>query len=330
MGFYDKKRVLVTGGTGLIGRPLVEGLLEKGANVRIASLDPASRAHQDVEFHQVDLTERQNCRDVCKGMNYVFNLVGVKSTPKMSLEKPASYLVPTLLFNTNMMEAAREEGVENYMFTSTIGVYAPAPVFYEDDVWKTFPSEKDRFPGWAKRIGELQAEAYRIQYGWEGISIVRPANVYGPHDNFCSENSMVVPSLIKRAVDGENPMVVWGDGSAVRDFIHARDVADGMMRVMESGYTEPVNIGSGNGYSISALVDAILPNLKKRPQVEWDTTKPTGDKMRVMDNSRMRSLGWEPRISLEEGVREVMGWYSRNRGDAGKRYDVFDEDGEDG
>ena len=162
-------------------------------------------------------------------MDIVFNLAGVKGSPAMANERPASFLVPTITFSYNMMEAARREGVERYLYTSSIGVYAPAEYFREDDVWKTFPSPHDRFAGWAKRMGELQAEAYKIEYGWDKISIVRPANVYGPYDNFDPANAMVIPSLIYRALDGEAPLTVWGDGTPIRDFIHARDVARGMM-----------------------------------------------------------------------------------------------------
>ncbi|MDD9950716.1 MAG: NAD-dependent epimerase/dehydratase family protein, partial [Zetaproteobacteria bacterium] len=176
---YAQKKVLVTGGTGLIGRPLVEELLKLGATVKIASLDDPSRAPEGAEFVRANLMHFDNCIKVCKGMDYVFNLVGIKGSPAMTRKKPASFFIPTITFNTNMMEAARVCDVERYLFTSSIGVYSPAETFYEDEVWKTFPSENDRFAGWAKRMGELQAQAYQIEHDWQGISIVRPANVYG-------------------------------------------------------------------------------------------------------------------------------------------------------
>ena len=181
---YKGKRILVTGGTGLIGVPLVKMLVEEGAEVRVASLDDPSRAHPDAEFMHINLMNFDNCLKACNGMDYVLQLAGVKGSPAMTSKKPASFFVPTITFNTNMMETARQCGVKRYLFTSSIGVYSPAEVFYEDDVWKTFPSEKDRFAGWAKRIGELQAEAYVTEYGWDNIAIVRPANVYGPYDIF--------------------------------------------------------------------------------------------------------------------------------------------------
>lgn len=320
---FKGKNILVTGGTGLIGRPLVEMLIERGVNVRAASLDDPSRAHPRSEFHRVDLTDFANCMKVCKDMDYVFHLAGVKGSPGIIVKKAASVLVSFLRFNTNMMEAARQCGVERYLFTSTIGVYSPAEIFYEDDVWKTFPSKNDWYAGWAKRIGELQAEAYNVEYGWDKISIVRPANVYGPYDNFDPANAMAIPSIIKRALDGEDPLTVWGDGSAVRDFIHARDVAAGMVIAMEKGLGQVINLGSGSGTSIREIVNIIIDNMEIKPEVVWDASKPSGDKKRVMDISRAKALGFRPAIGLKEGIKEVMGWYSQNKHEAGKRYDVF-------
>ncbi len=324
MGFYTNKKVLVTGGTGLIGTPLVEMLVKEEAKVRIASLDDSSRAHPKAEFVRTDLTNFDNCLDVCGGMDYVFHLAGIKGSPKMTSERPASIFDALILFNTNTLRAAKKANVKSYLYTSTIGVYAPAEVFHEDDVWSTFPSKNDWSGGWSKRMGELQVEAYRKEFHWDNLSIVRPANVYGRYDNFDPANSMVVPSLIKRAVDGENPLVVWGDGSPVRDFIHAEDVARGMMFVMEQAYPHPVNLGSGKGYSIKELVDVIVKNLDRPVEVAWDISKPSGDKKRLMDISRARELGWKPCVSLEDGVADVVRWYKENKGDVNQDYRCFD------
>lgn len=322
--FKDKK-VLVTGGTGLIGRPLVEMLIQRGAKVFIASLDDPSRAHPQAEFSRVDLRHLNNCLEVCNGMDYVFNLVGIKGSPAMAAKKPASFFFPTISFSANMLEAARQCRVKKYLFTSSVGVYAPAEVFYEDNVWKTFPSPNDRFAGWAKRMGELQVEAYRIEYGWNDVNIVRPANVYGAFDNFDPDNAMVIPSLIQRAVGGENPLTVWGDGSSVRDFIHARDVAAGMILVMEKNPGVPVNLGSGVGVTIREIVEVITSNLETKPKVVWDTSKPAGDRKRLMDVSRAAALGFEPKISIEDGIKETMSWYRQNKETADQRYNVFTE-----
>ena len=324
MNTFKDKKVLVAGGTGLIGIPLVELLVEQGAQVTIASLDHASRAHPEAEFISIDLKTIENCLSVCDGMDFVFNLLGVKGSPAATAAKPASFFVPTILMATNLMEAARLKEVDGFLSCSSICVYTPEKVLYEDNVWKGFPSENDKFAGWAKRMGELQAEAYKIQYGWDRIAVVRPANTYGPYDNFSGENAMVVPSLIRRAVDGENPLRIWGDGSAIRDFIHARDVARGMILAAEKMIGKPINLGSGTRVSIKELVDLIVSNLDVKPQIIWDTTKPTGDQCRVMDISRARSIGFEPKISLKEGIREVMQWYQANKASVvTNRYDVL-------
>src|SRR5262249_46693450 len=153
----------------------------------------------------------------------------------------------------------------------------------------------DRFAGWAKRMGELQADAYRIQYGWDKISIVRPANVYGPYDNFDPANAMVVPSLIARAVGGERPLTVWGDGTPIRDFIHARDAARGMMIVVEQGFNRPVNLGSGDGVRIKDVAETVARLMDI--ELVWDTGKPAGDAKRVLSSKRARALGFRPEIS---------------------------------
>ena len=324
---YANKNVLVTGGTGLIGRPLVELLLQAGANVWIASLDDASRCPEGANFVRGNLMHWDFCQKIVKDMDYVFHLAGVKGSPAMTSKKPASFFVPLISLNTNMMEAARQAGVERYLYTSTIGVYSPAEVFYEDDVWNTFPSENDKFAGWAKRMGELQAEAYKIEYGWDNVAIVRPANVYGPYDNFDPNTAMVIPSLIRRALDGENPLAVWGDGSPIRDFIHARDVARGMLLALENITGQPINLGSGVGVTIREIVEIIVSNMEIKPEVVWDISKPSGDKKRVMDISRAKTIGFQPIISIEEGIKEVMDWYRENRDIVDKRYNVFTEKG---
>jgi len=323
MKFYSGKNVLVTGGTGMIGVPLVEMLIDAGAHVRIASLDDPSRAHLKAEFVRTDLRMLDNCMEVCNGMDLVFQLAGIKGSPKMMVERPASYFVPQMLFNFSMMEAASKSKVERYLYTSSIGVYAPAEVFLEDDVWKTFPSQNDRFGGWCKRMGEMQAEAYKIEKGWDKISIVRPANIYGPFDNFDSANAMVVPSLINRVISGENPLVVWGDGSNTRDILHARDCAEAMLLMMEKGVNEPVNLGCGSGVTVKEVAEIVVKTIDPSVKIIWDTTKPTGDKKRIMDISRACSHGWQPRISLEEGIKETVQWFTANRDKAEKRYNPF-------
>jgi GDP-L-fucose synthase len=319
---FKNKKVLVTGGTGMIGRPLVSLLVERGAKVYIVSLDEPHDLADSVEFVKADLTHFDNCLEACDGMDYVFNLVGVKGSPKMCKEQPADFMVPMIQFNTNMMEAARRKNVKWYLYTSSVGVYHPAEIFKEDDVWKTFPSDNDRFAGWAKRIGELQAQAYSIQYGWDCVSIVRPANVYGPYDNFDPENAMVIPSLVRKALEND-VLSVWGDGSPIRDFIHAKDVALGMLHMVENKITEPVNLGSGDGVAIKTIVDLIVKHCGKDIDLHWDTTKPTGDARRLFDMSRANSHGFYPSVTIEEGIIDTINWFKSNRDIVDRRHNAF-------
>ena len=324
MNIYKNKKVLVTGGTGLIGKALTNKLINMDAEVRVASLDHHSLAHPSCDFKHMDLTDISNCKKACENIDYVFNLVGIKGCPAMTMKKPVSFFDSTILFNTNMLKCSFDAGVKRYLYTSTIGVYAPAKVFHEDDIWNSFPSHNDWYSGWAKRMGELQVEAYGVEYGWKDIVIVRPANTYGVFDNMSKDNALVIPALVKRVVDGENPLVVWGDGSAVRDFVFADDVADGMLLAMEKGMGDNFNLGSGMGVSVKQIVDIILRNMDNPPDVIWDKSKPSGDKIRLMDISKAKEkLGYNPKVSIDEGIKRVMDWYNDSGDVEDRRYNVF-------
>ncbi len=321
---FEGQNVLVTGATGMIGRSLTKLLLERGAIVTSASLD--TNSIPNVYCHNIDLTVLKNCLHVCTGQDYIFHLAGIKGSPKMAAEKPASFLNPMLLFNTNMLEAARLCNVKWYLHTSSIGVYKPVEILREEDVWLTFPSEYDRFAGWAKRISELQVEAYNIEYGMNNISIVRPANVYGPHDSFNEKTSMVISAIIKRVITNkENPLRAWGTGEAIRDFIYVEDVAQGMIDCVEKKITEPINLGSGTQNTIKDVVELIVKHSGMDTKIEWDTSRPTGDLRRVMSIERMNKYGIKVETSLEEGIKRTIEWYINNQDELGHRYDPFTE-----
>ena len=321
--FYKGKKILVTGGTGLIGRPLVNKLLNLGAKVQVVSLDKKVDLPK-VQFIKKDLRDFNSCLDVTKNCDIVFHLAGVKGSPKMTRYQPASFFVPTITFNTNVMEASRRNKVKHFLYTSSIGVYSPAKNFYEDDVWKTFPSENDKFAGWAKRICELQAEAYEIQYGWNKISIVRPANVYGPYDNFDTNNAMVIPSLIRKAVENEK-LFVWGDGSPTRDFIFSEDVAKGMMLAVQKNINKPINLGSGKGYKIKEIAETIINILDKKKKIIWEKDKPMGDKKRIMSIERAKKIGFEVSVGIKEGLERTIKWYLKKENKNILRFNSFTE-----
>jgi GDP-L-fucose synthase len=319
--FKDQK-VLVTGGNGMIGRQLVKLLLERGAKVYVADLNKADLPEEVVHL-KIDLRQFNDCVSACEGMDYVFNLVGIKCSPKVTMEQPFDIMGPMMQFNTNMIEAAlTTPSVKWFLYTSTVGVYTPAEIFYEDDVWNGYPSRNDWYGGWAKRMGELQCEAYEKQHGEGKCSIVRPANVYGPFDNFDPKNSMVVPSLIRKAY--ENDIIeVWGDGSSIRDFIHAKDVALGMLFAVENKITKPLNLGSGTGVTIKQLADTVA-NYFNKP-IQWLTDKPAGDAKRIFSMERANEYGFYPSVSLEDGVKDAIEWFIANKDIVDKRFNILNK-----
>lgn len=321
---FKKSKILVTGGTGMIGRAIVKYLCDAGANVTSVSLDNLntdSRAHH----LNLDLTQFSNCLQLTDGIDYVFHVAGIKGSIEVTKSKPASFFVPLLMFNTNVLEACRINKVKKVVFTSSIGAYPSAEIFKEPEVFDPGiePPPMDQFPGWAKRMAEMQILAYKKQYGLDNFAIVRPCNVYGPGDNFDPENAMVVPSLMSRIANGENPLKVWGDGSAVRDFAYSEDVAIGVIQALISGTNgEFVNLGSGQGYKVQELVETLSEIVNF--EYDFDTSKPNGFPKRVMDITKARKLiGYNPKTSLKEGLRKTWDWFLSNRNEFLHRKNYF-------
>ncbi len=321
--FFQHKNVLVTGGTGLIGRQVVDILIKADAKVHIVSLDKNVINAQAVHTYG-DLCDFSFCKKITSNIDYVFHLAGIKGSVKVTREKPASFFVPLMMMNTNILEASRINDVQNLVYTSSVGAYASAEVFQEDKNLEGPPM--DAFPGWAKRMAEKQIEAYGIQYGMTNFSIVRPANVYGPGDNFDPENAMVIPSLMMRIHQGENPLLVWGDGSAVRDFAYSKDVAEGIVLALRHGTGGKfVNLGSGYGCSIKELVETLSRVVDFKYQ--FDASKPSGFPRRIMDVSLARKLiGYSPITSLEDGLRETWNWFMDNSEEHLRKKNYFTRD----
>lgn len=307
--FFMNQRVLITGGTGLIGREIVGVLRVLGAKVSVVSLD-AIRPYEDVQYIYGDLTDLDFCLKVTKNMDYVFHLAGIKGSIEVTKLRPASFFVPLLMLNTNVLEASHRNGVKKLVYTSSIGAYSAAEIF-EETIGEV-GNPMDMYPGWAKRMAELQIRAYAEEYGVEW-SVVRPCNVYGPGDNFDPNNAMVIPSLMMRISNGENPLRVWGDGSAVRDFAFSRDVALGTIQALMHGTRGSfINLGSGVGHSIKELVETL--NQVVPFKYEFDVTKSGGFPHRVMNIDRAREwVGYEPQTSLLEGLSETWDWFQKNK-----------------
>ena len=310
--------VLVTGATGLFGRRLMERLLEAGAVLRTTSLrpPPADFPVDRVDHRVGDLGDRAFARQVMDGVKGLFHLAGQRGSVGIQRKHAATMLGENLTICINTLDAARRAGVERVLYTSTVSVYPPMRVYREDLIWSANPHPADEFVAWAKRMAEKFLEAQEIQYGFRNSVIVRPVNTFGPHDDFKPETALVVPALIGRALSGQNPLVVWGDGTAVRDFLYVSDAVEGMLLAYQNGMGKGAfNIGSGRGHSIRELVEAVQAATGKQVEIAWDTTKPSGEPQKIADISRARELlGYAPKVDLATAIAETVQWYLASRG----------------
>ena len=310
LNFFKYKKCLITGGTGMIGREIALILLKAGANVRVISLDKI-KIHKNIDHVYGDLTSFEFCKYQTKDMDFVFHVAGIKGSIKVTKEQPASFFVPLLMLNTNVLEASRINNVERLVYTSSIGAYSNNDIFVESDD-EDYAAPMDMYPGWAKRMAEMQIRAYQIQYNLENYSIVRPCNVYGPGDNFDPENAMVIPSLMSRIRSGEDPIKIWGDGSAIRDFAFSRDIAEGTIQALFYGTKgKYLNLGSGKAVTIKELVETLNTFLKFN--YEFDKTKSSGWPKRVMDISLAKKMiHYKPSTTLKDGLKETWKWFLDN------------------
>jgi len=319
---FKGKNILVTGGTGLVGRQVVEVVRQTGAQVTVVSLDRIEPTPH-VQYQYGDLCSFEFCKSITKNVDHVFHLAGIKGSVAMTIQRPASFFVPLLMMNTNILEACRLNKVSKVLYTSSIGAYAAAEVFRESEIDEKQPM--DHYPGWAKRMAELQIKAYNIQYRIDHFAVVRLCNVYGPGDNFDSKNAMVIPALMARIHSKEDPLRVWGDGSAIRDFAYSRDVAKGIILALHHG-TEGryVNLGGGQETSIKTLVETLREITPFN--YEFDTSKSAGFPRRVMDISLARKMfGYNPQTSIREGLSETWKWFTQHVDEHKQKKNYFAE-----
>jgi len=310
--FYQNKQVLVAGGNGLIGSHTIQELLHRGAKVRatIHSKEPVIQDNR-IEYIQCDLTQRADCARVVQGMDYVILCAANTSGAAMMAKNPIVHVTTNLLINSQVLEAACLAGVERLLFVSSTTVY-PAVTYpvKEEEGFTGEPHPSYFGVGWMKRYIEKLAEFYYQRYGMK-IALIRPTNIYGPYDKFDFETSHVLPALIRRSVEKQNPFEVWGDGSAVRDFIYVSDLVEALLLTLEN-YAEcqPLNIGSGEPVTIKESVELIL-RLTENPAIAvYDASKPTTIPLRVVDLTKAETiLGFKPKVSLEEGLKKTIDWY---------------------
>jgi GDP-L-fucose synthase len=310
--FYKDKRILVTGGTGFVGSHIVEELLRAGAFVRIPVHKRSSRLeHERLELMPGDLTVIDDCRKLAKGVQHIFHAGGAASSAGSTAVAAMSAITLNTVVTAQTMQAAWEEGVERILVFSSSTAYPEANhAIKEDEMWSGPP-----YPGyfgyaWMRRYTERLCEfaASRSQLK---IALVRPTAVYGRWDT----SAHVIPSLVRRALEKPNPFIVWGTGEEVRDFLHVSDLARGCLLLLEKhAECDPVNIGYGSAVTVRQTVTAILRATgHEQVEIVFDATKPGTIPFRMVDTSKAhRLLGFEPIISLEEGLADTVKWFQAN------------------
>lgn len=322
MNFWKDKSVLVTGGTGFIGSHLVDRLLDEGAAVRVMGRKRENlvsrighRADQ-VSFVEGDLSNKEDADKACRDMDAVFHLAGMIAGAGWNTNHPGSMYTENLLYGIHMLDAAARNHVERYLCVSSACIYSgkcevPTP---ESEGFFDHPDDSNFGYGWAKRAMEIQAEAYSREFDMK-IGIIRPYNGYGPRDDFDWETSHVIPALIRKVVEGQNPISVWGDGSQTRSFLYVSDFVEGLLLGLEKyPVCDPVNIGTDEEIKIGDLIRMIIEISGVDTRLEFDTSKPTGQARRNGDFKKAeRILGYKARVPLREGLSNTIEWYLENR-----------------
>ena len=311
-------KLLVTGGAGFIGSHVVERLVDREARVSVmdnlvnGSLDNLSKVKNKVNFIKGNCTVLAQAEAACNGQDIVMNLAAKVGGIEYNRTHQATMFRDNLPIETTMIEAARKKGVERFLVVSSACVYShdcsvPTP---ESEGFIGEPEVTNGGYGWAKRMGEKIGEYYAQEFGMK-IGIVRPYNCYGPRDHFDPEISHVIPALIKRVFDGEDPVKVWGSGNQTRAFLYVDDLAEGMILAIEKyPKPDPINLGTDEEISIKDLIKKIISIAKVNSRLEFDLGKPDGSPRRNSDNKKMKEkLGFLPKTRLDEGLRKTIDWY---------------------
>jgi GDP-L-fucose synthase len=305
--FWTGKRVLVTGGAGFLGSLVVESLVRQGCPTPFV---PRSREY-DLRREADIVRMLAHARP-----ELIIHLAAVVGGIGANRDNPGRFFYDNLMMGAQLVEQARRAGVAKLVAIGTVCSYpkfAPVP-FREEDIWNGYPEETNAPYGLAKKMLLVQAQAYRQQYGFNSIFLL-PVNLYGPGDNFDPQTSHVIPALIKKCMEaadrGTSEVVVWGTGSATREFLYVEDAAEAILLAAERyDSPEPVNVGAGIEISIKDLVSLIAKLTGFSGRIVWDTSKPDGQPRRMLDTSRAATaFGFVAKTPFEEGLRRTIGWY---------------------
>jgi len=310
-GFFEDRRVVVTGGAGFLGSYVTERLQKRGCkDILVPKIE---------DYDLVSINDTVRMYDDMKP-DIVIHLAAVVGGIGVNREHPGEFFYKNLMMGVQLIEEGRRRNIEKFVAIGTVCAYpkfTPVP-FKEDDLWNGYPEETNAPYGLAKKMLLVQSQAYRAEYGFNSIFLL-PVNLYGPGDNFDPASSHVIPALIKKCVDaveaGLNYIECWGTGSASREFIYAADAAEGILLATEHfNGPEPVNVGAGFEITIKELVKKIAALTGFKGKIRWDSSRPNGQPRRCLDTSRARKLfGFEAKTPFDEGLKATADWYIKTR-----------------
>jgi GDP-L-fucose synthase len=319
-----QKVVMVTGATGFLGYHVCKKLMLTGKYqvIGVASKSSSLRdkpygSVNDVEYVCCDLTDREQTRRLLDMTpDVVIHLAARVGGIGANKENPGLFLHDNLVMGVNLIEAASQiVGLHNFIMVGTVCAYpkhTPVP-FKEEDIWNGYPEETNAPYGIAKKTLMEMIKAYNAQYDFPGVNLI-PVNLYGPRDNFKPESSHVIPALIKKFAEakeaGEKDVVLWGTGSASREFLHVRDAANGIVSAIDYHNPGPINLGTGKEITIADLAALIKEKVGFEGDIIYDSTKPDGQPRRCLNVDKARhKLGWEAEIPFEIGLEETIAYY---------------------
>lgn len=318
MNFYKNKNVLVAGGTGTIGISLVKLLMDRGANVSVATMDSflyvATILPAGCKSYRGDLSDKGFCKSILYDIDYVFDMSGAKGSILTNEGQYSKMLISALYLQTTLMHESFKAGIKRYLYPGSICSYPKMSTEkFEDDMWNSLPEQNDKYVGVVKRIGEMQAQSYVADGIWDGVRIIRPSNVYGPYDDFNIKTAQVIPALIARCVAGENPVVVKGDINTIRDFVFVEDVAYWSAEILEKvPPVYPINIGSGNPETIENVCN-IISKIFDVP-FQFNGGGQSGDPIRILSMKRaIETINYKQITNLEDGIKKTVEWYLQNK-----------------